>query len=171
MQAEVRSYITGQPSERRLFASRRSSPSCRSSSQSIAAWKPSSPVSPGPGSSASVLSAARPNRERATANLDPGRITLLTTIAMTRSLSGDRFALSPYREPSKADIILQGDGWREFQIFKFHTGERSSVRGLVISNSCDVDPDNQRDIPARIIFAPLAQTRGLRGCATLQSDR
>lgn len=64
------------------------------------------------------------------------------------------YFLSPFRDCFKADM-LQGDGWRGFQLFNFDTGERRSVQGLVMSNSCDVDPVNPRDVPARVIFAPL----------------
>lgn len=58
---------------------------------------------------------------------------------------------------SYADFMLQGDGWAGFQLFLFETGERKSIRGIVLSNSCDVDPENMRDIPARVIFAPLVK--------------
>ena len=53
--------------------------------------------------------------------------------------------------------MLQGDGRRGFQLFMFDTGERRSVKALVMSNTCDVDPGNQRDLPARVIFAPLVE--------------
>ena len=66
------------------------------------------------------------------------------------------YFLSLYRGSSKEDM-LQGDGWRGFQLFMFDSGERRSVRGLVLSNSCDVDPMNPRDVPGRLIFAPLVK--------------
>ena len=66
------------------------------------------------------------------------------------------YFLSHYRDEFKTNM-LQGDGWRGFQLFMFDTGDRRSVRGLVISNSCDVDPGNRRDLPARVIFAPLVK--------------
>ena len=66
------------------------------------------------------------------------------------------YFLDPDNDSFKANM-LQGDGWRGFQLFKFDTGERRSVQGLVISNSCDVDPENPRDVPARAIFAPLVK--------------
>ncbi len=66
------------------------------------------------------------------------------------------YLLSAYNDTFKGDM-LQGDGWRGFQLFLFDTGERRSVRGLVLSNSCDVDPSNPRDVPARVIFAPLVK--------------
>lgn len=54
-------------------------------------------------------------------------------------------------------VMLQGDGWRGFELFLFETGQRTSVRGIVLSNSCDVDPNNPRDVPTRVIFAPLVK--------------
>jgi hypothetical protein len=66
------------------------------------------------------------------------------------------YVLSAYHDTFGEDM-LQGDGWRGFILFAFDSGERRSVRGLVLSNSCDVDPDNPRDLPARVIFAPLVR--------------
>lgn len=56
-----------------------------------------------------------------------------------------------------ADQMLQGDGWRGFVTFSYETGEKRSIPGLVLSNSCDVDPVNPRDLPTKVIFAPLAR--------------
>ena len=75
--------------------------------------------------------------------------------AISRGETADYF-LSQTRDAFKNDM-LQGDGWRGFQLFMFDTGKRRSVQGLVISNSCDVDPNNRRDLPARVIFAPLVK--------------
>lgn len=66
------------------------------------------------------------------------------------------YLLSKYHDSFK-DTMLQGDGWRGFQIFMFDTGERRSVKGIVLSNSCDVDPNNPRDFPTHVIFAPLVK--------------
>ncbi len=53
--------------------------------------------------------------------------------------------------------ILQGDGWKALQLFVFNSGERRSVQGMILSNSCDVDPENKRDLPTRVTFAPLVK--------------
>ena len=53
--------------------------------------------------------------------------------------------------------MLQGDGWRGFELFLFDTGKRQSVKGIVISNSCDIDPANRREISTKITFAPLVK--------------
>lgn len=66
------------------------------------------------------------------------------------------YLLSPYHD-SFQEEMLQGDGWRGFQLFMFDSGDRRSVRGIVLSNSCDVDPSNPRDVPARVVFAPLVK--------------
>lgn len=66
------------------------------------------------------------------------------------------YMLSGYRDSFK-EVMLQGDGWRGLQLFLFESGERRSVRGVVLSNSCDVDPENPRDVPGRVIFAPLVK--------------
>ena len=66
------------------------------------------------------------------------------------------YILSPHQDSFKR-TMLQGDGWRGFQLFLFDSGERHFIKGLVLSNSCDVDPGNSRDIPTRVIFAPLVR--------------
>ncbi len=53
--------------------------------------------------------------------------------------------------------ILQGDGWRGFVVLDFFTGQRQTVSGVVLSNSCDVDPENDPSAPANILFAPLIE--------------
>jgi hypothetical protein len=65
--------------------------------------------------------------------------------------------ISPFSISQYAYETLQGDGWSKFQIFNFDTGVRRNVRGMVISNSCDIDPDNRRDLPSKITFVPLIQ--------------
>jgi hypothetical protein len=53
------------------------------------------------------------------------------------------------------DILLQGDGWRGFVVLDFFTGTRKTVSGIVLSNSCDIAIENQREFPVNILFAPL----------------
>lgn len=76
-------------------------------------------------------------------------------IAISRGGTAE-YLLSEYTDSFK-EVMLQGDGWRGFQLFLFETGERRSVRGIALSNSCDVNPENPRDVPARVIFAPLVK--------------
>ncbi|WP_421404393.1 hypothetical protein [Agrobacterium fabrum] len=59
-------------------------------------------------------------------------------------------------DPYKAEM-LQGDGWRGLQVISFATGERRPIRGIVLSNSCDISTDNTRAFPPKVIFAPLVK--------------
>lgn len=51
--------------------------------------------------------------------------------------------------------VLQGDGWTSLELFDFESGEKKAVKGIIISNSCDISPENKRTIPTKISFAPV----------------
>lgn len=51
--------------------------------------------------------------------------------------------------------MLQGDGWSGLEVIRFEDGARTRIKGIVLSNSCDIDPNNKRDFPARVVFAPI----------------
>jgi hypothetical protein len=53
------------------------------------------------------------------------------------------------------DELLQGDGWFGLYVTNFYSLEQKSVSGLIISNSCDIDVKNTRDLPSNVVFAPL----------------
>ncbi len=57
----------------------------------------------------------------------------------------------------RADAILQGDGWCGFQLYSFDTGKRRTVRGMVLSNTCDISEENDRIIAPNIVFAPIVK--------------
>jgi hypothetical protein len=64
-------------------------------------------------------------------------------------------SLKSFEIDAYAGDLLQGDGWTGLTLFSFSSGERRSVRGLILSNSCDIDPANPRDMPAKVTFVPL----------------
>ncbi len=53
--------------------------------------------------------------------------------------------------------ILQGDGWTSFGLISYETGKKKHVKGIVFSNSCDIDPANKRDLPPKLVFAPIVK--------------
>lgn len=53
------------------------------------------------------------------------------------------------------DSVLQGDGWNSFVVCDFESGQRKSVRGILLTNSCDVSPENPREFPPYFTFAPI----------------
>jgi hypothetical protein len=67
----------------------------------------------------------------------------------------DRQFYTQHPDVLAVDSPMQGDGWRGFVAIEFHTLARKIVSGIVLSNSCDVDPTNARDLPVRVLFAPL----------------
>jgi len=58
--------------------------------------------------------------------------------------------------------MLQGDGWSGLPLIHFSSGSRKSVRGIVLSNSCDIAPDNKRELPVNLVFAPLIKLDNYR---------
>jgi hypothetical protein len=73
----------------------------------------------------------------------------------------NKFIKDPIRETDyydsygHKDELLQGDGWTKLQIRNFDTGEKGAILGIILSNTCDIAPDNKRDLPTKITFAPL----------------
>lgn len=53
--------------------------------------------------------------------------------------------------------LLQGDGWKGFVVLDFHTGNHKKVAGAILSNTCDISPDNQRDLSVNVLFSPLIE--------------
>jgi hypothetical protein len=64
--------------------------------------------------------------------------------------------------------MLQGDGWTKIEIVRLEDGARDRVKGILLSNSCDIDSTNVRAFPPRIVFAPLVP---LQSYAELLSKR
>jgi hypothetical protein len=62
-----------------------------------------------------------------------------------------------------SDEMLQGDGWRGFQVFSFKSGKVNASRGIVLSNSCDVSAENARVLPPNVTFAPIVKLSKIVG--------
>ncbi|MEM9858464.1 MAG: hypothetical protein AAF843_13965 [Bacteroidota bacterium] len=52
-------------------------------------------------------------------------------------------------------IIFQGDGLRNLLAINLPSTETKVVSGMVISNTCDIDPVNKRNFPSQIVYAPI----------------
>lgn len=51
--------------------------------------------------------------------------------------------------------ILQGDCWSHLTLFNFADGSRKKVRGMLISNSCDMDASNRSIMAPQVTFCPI----------------
>lgn len=60
------------------------------------------------------------------------------------------------------DDVLQGDCWGGFQIYDFDSEDKISVKAVVLSNSCDIDPSNSRSTEVKITFAPMVHLEDYR---------
>ena len=66
---------------------------------------------------------------------------------------------TPYYTNLYPNETLQGDGWSALGLINYETGERKKVRGIILSNSCDIDLKNKRDIPVKLVFAPIIKLK------------
>lgn len=64
----------------------------------------------------------------------------------------DQFFLPPGRI---SESMLQGDGWQGFVYIDFDTCVGQPTTGLVLSNSCDIDPANKPPDLTNVLFSPL----------------
>jgi hypothetical protein len=56
---------------------------------------------------------------------------------------------------SHPDELLQADGWRGLVAIDFHTLSKKVVSGVILSNSCDINPRNQGALDSRVLFCPI----------------
>ncbi|MFC7293269.1 hypothetical protein [Marinobacter aromaticivorans] len=50
---------------------------------------------------------------------------------------------------------IQGDGADSLPIVEIRSMEQASVSGIILSNTCDIAPENRRDLPSKVTFAPI----------------
>lgn len=85
----------------------------------------------------------------------PPYLTLEQKAALTSAISRFPNEKEYYLPGLYAAEMLQGDCWTNLQIFKFETGEKKKIPGIVLSNSCDISPENKRELRTNIVFSPL----------------
>ncbi|EFB1682843.1 hypothetical protein FJQ50_10165, partial [Escherichia coli] len=62
------------------------------------------------------------------------------------------YYLTNYHDDLK-NAALQGDIFKELTVYSIKGTKKT--RGIILSNSCDIDTSNNRDVPMRAVFAPL----------------
>jgi len=82
-------------------------------------------------------------------------------ISLTAALESFPDNTDYYLNPGLSDT-LQGDGWNSLQIIEFNTMTRQNIKGIVLSNSCDIDPENKREVPTKLNFAPIIKLNAFR---------
>lgn len=60
------------------------------------------------------------------------------------------------------DEMLQGDSWTKLKIFNFTDGTHRLLKGIFLTNSCDMDPANGRALSPKVTFAPIIPLKNYR---------
>lgn len=63
-----------------------------------------------------------------------------------------RYYLGNYPEELK-NAVLQGDIFGNLTVYSAQGNKK--IKGIILSNSCDIDTSNKRELPVRALFAPL----------------
>lgn len=70
------------------------------------------------------------------------------------NIINDRFYSRPlFRSKS----FFQGDGVKQLLVINFPDPQARELPSMILSNSCDIDPDNKRLFPSRLVYAPIFQ--------------
>lgn len=67
-----------------------------------------------------------------------------------------------YYSSTSFEERLQGDGWRGLPLFSFDSGKKRDVRGILLSNTCDISPENNRALPPKLVFAPIVKLSAIK---------
>lgn len=54
-----------------------------------------------------------------------------------------------------SQLIYQGDGIHDMLVVNIPNSEIKPVPGIIFSNTCDIDLDNQRNFPSQVVYAPI----------------
>ena len=92
---------------------------------------------------------------------DPAKRELINQLSLL-SKGADKGYFIPRSSDPNLGEVLQGDCWTGFQILSFKSGNRKLISGIVLSNTCDVSPDNQRTLPPNVTFAPIVKVSKLK---------
>lgn len=80
---------------------------------------------------------------------------------LVKELAGFPAGMNYYTLKHRTDL-LQGDGWSHLQVVRFESGERKGVKGIILSNSCDINPENRREFPVRLMFVPILRLEAFK---------
>lgn len=59
--------------------------------------------------------------------------------------------------PEYAEIITQGDGIEGLKVISLPDEEVSTAKGMIFSNTCDINLANQRKFSTRLLYAPIVR--------------
>ena len=69
------------------------------------------------------------------------------------------------------NIIYQGDALKEMEVINLPDKTIKPVTSLIISNTCDIDPENKRVFPSRVLYAPIIDLYKYRNLLINKSEK
>lgn len=57
------------------------------------------------------------------------------------------------------EVIYQGDGLKDMLVINLPETTIGKGKCMIISNTCDIDPDNPRFFPSQVVYAPIFNLR------------
>jgi hypothetical protein len=92
---------------------------------------------------------------------DPKQKAFLNELEALSAGASKGYITPPHYDEFIKDL-LQGDGWAGLHLYSFNDGNVRAVRGLILSNSCDVASENQRSLPMKTIFVPIVRLAAIQ---------
>lgn len=68
----------------------------------------------------------------------------------------------PYFQDINTDLLLQGDCLEGVPLYNHLSSKLSERKVMVISNTCDIAPENKRNEAIQVTVAPILKFRGLK---------
>lgn len=68
-------------------------------------------------------------------------------------------------------LIFQGDGFNNLSITNLPDNSIKNSKGLIYSNTCDLDPNNKRNFPAHLVYAPIVDLEKYKSLLIKSSNK
>lgn len=62
---------------------------------------------------------------------------------------------SPELDEGQENVLFQGDGVTNVQVYDYASKELKRIKALIISNTCDISEGNSRHLPPHVTVVPL----------------
>jgi hypothetical protein len=92
---------------------------------------------------------------------DPAKRELINQLSLLSTGAEKGYFITKISDPNSGDV-LQGDCWTGFQNLSFKSGSRRVISGIVLSNTCDISPENPRTLPLNVTFAPIVKVSKIK---------
>ncbi len=68
-------------------------------------------------------------------------------------------------------VVYQGDGIKNMPVYHYPKKESKPIPSIIFSNTCDIDPENKRNFPSQIVYAPIFDLEKYRAALLKNSSK